>query len=300
MQRLFLMAMLLTIAACGAGAQTIDEGFEQWKEALGSEAPVGWSGSAAGCGIDSAARSGRFAASVWNWYYYGKGFFVMGEGLDHPSIPYGLDRTGTAIDFKPARITGYYRYRAGDIAEGEQADSAVVLVLLKKYNHETGRPDTVGYATAFLKPVDDYTPFTIDIIDAAPGMMPDSIALALISSNSGFCDVQSAGTCYYFTVDDLRLASPSGVSLSVADLLGQARVVPNPVWTVARITWDGGTFHPRMLRIYDVRGNLMRNVEGITGGGVTFDRSGLAPGSYIFELREAAGNAAVCGRFVVQ
>jgi hypothetical protein len=292
-----LLALAVIIAGVARG-QEINGEFEQWGMVNDRDLPFGWSGSSFGVGKVEGGNSGSFAASVWNWYYYGKGVLMLGENGDGMNIPY-LDRTGVPISFKPTRLTGYYKYRLGVTHDGT-VDSAMIVLLLKKFNPATRTCDTVGYATGYLMAAEEYTPFTIDIIDAAPGVQPDSIALAFVSSATGMCHIQGDGTCYYLSVDDVRLSASSGVSYGLNELLPEARVYPNPARGSVHVEWGENLERPHRLRVYGLSGRLVREIEGINGSNTSLDGTGLPPGEYLFDLAGDGGTVAARGRFVIR
>lgn len=276
-----LYAMALLALSTTAWGQIPGETFERWDSVETHEAPPGWYGGAFGSGKVESSHTGRYAASVWNWYFYAKGYMITGrQGESYID----LAQAGVPINYKPSKLTGYYRYDLG-LNQG-RSDSAVIYVMLKRYNAETGEPDTIGFAKKLLGPAAHYTPFTLDIPDRAQGILPDSITIAFVSSENGFCSNDTDGTCCYLSVDDLQLSVPSGVSYDAGALFSRARVYPLPLRTSGRIEWSARPGRSYTLRLYAITGALVRTVEGLTGGSAPIDRDGLPSGEYLFEIRD--------------
>lgn len=294
MKKWILSAVAIVAAATAAVAQIPQESFEKWDSVETVELPPGWYGGQFGSGKVESAHSGRYAASVWNWYYYAKGYLITG-----PRGTWFVDlaAAGVPIDYKPTKLTGYYRYDLG--RNQRKNDSAVAYVMLKRYNPETGKRDTIGFAKKLLGPAAAYTPFTVDIRDYAPGILPDSITLAFVSSDSGFCEGESDGNCCYLSIDDIQLSLSSGVSYDARPLFDAARVYPTPLRSSGRIEWSARAGTSYTLRLYSVSGALVRTVDGLTGGSARIDRAGLPSGEYLFEIRHGDGVAGR-GRVVVE
>jgi hypothetical protein len=297
----WILSAALMLLASTAWAQVPREDFERWDSTgNGGVAPPGWSGTFFGYGKDENAHSGHYGASVWNWYFYATGYLMTGgEQANYNDLISG----GVPISFKPVRLSGYYRYELGHNrghSDSTHSDSALVLLMLKRYNTAAGHADTIAYERMRLPAATAYTPFSIDIRDRAPGIDPDSVVIAFVSSDGGFCDSASSGTCLYFTVDDVQLSAASGVPYNVSSLLESARVYPSPVRTVARVTWDALPGREYTLLAYSSAGELVRVMKPVTGGDAPFDRSGLASGVYLLEIRDDAGHSAAHGSVVVE
>ncbi len=288
-----LMLMSLGIAR----AQEINGGFEQWRVVVnGHQIPVGWSGYGFACGRAEQARSGASAVTIWNWYTHAQGVLMLGGPQEDHGLAFPFEQTGIPISFKPARLAGYYRYLVGELTSGP-TDSAVVVVVLKKYNYTKRAADTVGLAMQYLMAAGEYTPFTVDITDMAPGVTPDSIAISFLSSTAARC---ADNTCCYLSLDDLKLSAPSGVWYGLDRSLQDARVYPNPTSGNLRIEWGTELERPHLLRVYSASGQLVRQRGGVRGSSTTFDGGELPPGQYLFDLLGDRGAVAARGRFLVE
>lgn len=187
--------------------------------------PQEWSSDGHGSGSSSLSHSGNFSMSVWNWYYYAKGFALNGFASSYLWAYQG----GTPYTQKATRLNGYYRYDTIDTYS--TGDSAMVAVLLKKYNTITQQVDTIGYGKIhlpFYAPSDEtFAAFSVDIDDWDSSQQPDSIVVLLLSSLNGFCANDDDGNCLYFNVDDLSLETPLGTT----DISGnkiETEIYPNP------------------------------------------------------------------------
>lgn len=290
-------AFVLPAAPSMLRAQAINGDFETWEpNGLDSATmrPVGWTADPFGSARTDRAQAGTYAVRVWNWYYYGKGSVVLGKGT--PSwISYGNE--GMPIANKPVRMTGYYLYEPGN--NSGRSDSGIVMVMLKRWNQERRAYDTVALGRAALPAVDAYTPFTMDIVDRMPGVMPDSITMVIISSDSGMCDVNGDGKCCYLSVDNLQLSTAAGTAYGIEALTGGVDVVPNPVRAQARIRLGGIGEGRFSVRIYTADGRLVRTLKADEAREVAFDRAGMPSGAYMFEARNLLDRVIGMGRFVV-
>lgn len=290
-------AFMLPAAPSILRAQAINGDFEAWEyNGLDTSTirPVGWAADPIGSTRTDRAQTGTYAVRVWNWYYYGKGSVVLGKG-SHSWISYGNE--GMPIANKPVRLTGHYLYEPG--RNNGRSDSGIVMVMLKRYNQERRTYDTVALGRAALPAADAYTPFVMDIVDRMPGVMPDSITMVIISSDSGFCDVDSDGRCCYLSVDDLRLSTAAGTAYGIEALTGGVEVVPNPVRAQASIRLGGISEGCFSVRIYTADGRWVRTLRVDEQREVAFDRAGMPSGAYMFEARNLRDRVIGMGRFVV-
>ncbi len=291
-----LLILIVILAPCAAWAQLPNPGFETWEPRNGSETPAGWYSGGLGAGRTRPAHSGQNSVTVWNWYYYSRGYVIAG-GSETANL-FALERTGVPIETKPARLSGYYMYDVGP--NQGHSDSAVVVLLLKRYNRSADSVEIVGSGTLKLPPAAEYTRFVLNVQDHMPGINPDSIVVALISSDSGFCGLESDGTCCYFTVDDLTLDLASGVSLDAGQLFAPAAVHPNPMRGAARLEWtDPGSRASRVV-IYDARGAVARTITNPSGGACLLGGDQFSAGAYRFAVIDALGNTMASGGFVVE
>lgn len=295
MRRLILSMLLALVAPVLTCGQVVNGGFEDWEKRGPGEHPVGWYSNGIGVGKTETSHNGRFAVTVWNWYYYSRGYVVSGEAEASWLDP---ERGGVPIGFKPARLSGFYRYELG--SNSGKKDSAVVVVVLKRFNVTTQTPEVISTSALRLGPAAAFTPFSLDIEQGASDAMPDSIAIALISSDSGFCSVESDGTCLYFSVDELRLENSAGLPFDAMTLFERASVTPNPVRGIARAVWPLSSGRAVRVAVYTAAGTLARTIQGLSGSEAFISSEGLAVGRYFFEAIGADGRIVARGSFAVE
>ncbi|HVI45790.1 MAG TPA: PCMD domain-containing protein [Chitinophaga sp.] len=178
-------------------------GFESWN----GNQPLSWNLSASGSARATGGHSGQYAAQIWNWYYYVKGFLTNGNVFN--AMPgYDYNNTGgIAVSERPAALTGYYKYEPG--SNDGKKDSAIAIIALRKYNAATRKSEKVAYTEVSLGPSSQYKLFRIPV-SYASSVVPDSLVVTFISSRNGFCSGASNGNCLYLTLDDLALECSSG------------------------------------------------------------------------------------------
>lgn len=92
-------------------------------------------------------------------------------------IPGQTIRLGKPYTDKPLRFTGFYRYYP------VAGDSALIEVLLTKYNTSLGKRDTVAITKNILKnEVSTYTAFDYSLNYLNPGLTPDTVTILCVSS----------------------------------------------------------------------------------------------------------------------
>lgn len=234
-------------------AQTLpNPDFEQIINISGTDFPVGWSPNQNGTSVSTISHSGNYSMAVWNWYYYSPGYAQ--NGAEH-WIPEAY-KGGTPYTGKAIKLNGFYHYDT--TGTDSDHDSAVIAVLLKKFNTGTQQVDTVGYGMIRLPhhAPGDYTfaPFELTINDVQPGIHPDSIVVFVRSSENGFCSVSGSGNCLYFYVDQLSLETIMGTT----DLQGNyidMELFPNP--TNKQFTLRFLKEEQRDIFIYAANGSLV-------------------------------------------
>jgi len=77
----------------------------------------------------------------------------------------------------------------------------------------------------------------------------------------------------------------------------EIRSYPNPFSELTRIEYPDPNGMEYQLRIYNLSGKMVREIIGITGGEVFFERENLAAGYYVFELK---GEKQYRGKFVIR
>ena len=224
------------------------------------------------------AAAGNYSMSVWNWYYYAEGMTVNGDptSLSNPAI-----NGGTPFIHKPAYIEGYYHYdTTGTFSDN---DSAVVEVLLKKFNSTTQSIDSVAYGEAHLPATDltqNFVQFEVYITDLMPGINPDSIVVTLKSSIDGFCESSLSGNCLYFYVDELNAAFPLGNKIPI--FKEKADIWPNPMTDVINFSIPNQEI--AKIEIINMNGQIVKSQT--INNQETIQVESLKPGAYLISIEQ--------------
>lgn len=269
--------VLLLLALLSPGiltAQDVNGSFESWENRDGREQPNGWTTSYFGSSRSNPGRDGSCVA-VWNWYSYARGIAALGATAEAGPV---LESGGMPISTPPARVSGYYRYIPG--SNSDRADSAVVLVGLKRWNGSLDRTEVVASVELHLPPTSEWTSFEAVIPD--PTATPDSLAIAFISSVNGFCGPDSSNCCYFY-IDDVALTGASGVPTSIDDLLHTSRVIPNPTNGSSCIEFDPEPDTEYSLTITDVNGRPLVDRRRVDAR-IELSRYALPTGAYRYMI----------------
>lgn len=274
-------------ASLGLAAQSpIPAGdFEAWSPGTGNqyEEPTGnwWTtlnalkllGGPATVTKTTDAHGGTYAAKMtsgqWNTILL-PGLLVSGD-FDANSSTFLI--TGQPFTDRPSTFQGWYKYFPAN------GDSAGIAALLTRWDAANGRRDTLGIAAIVLyDTVATYTEYVLPFVYSSLTAAPDSLTLALVSSQGGNNFIGQPGSTLY--ADDLSfdyaLASPEPVAV-----LGY--ISPNPI-TAGRlqVSLTGGQAH---LRVMDLLGRV-RHTADLRGRTHTVVLAGLEPGIYFVELTQ--------------
>jgi hypothetical protein len=280
MTRLSILILLFNVRTYYC--QIPNPGFETWVNASGFAMPAGWSGSGYGLDSSSNAHSGNYAASIWTWYTYAPGYIVNGN--DPQSFDYV--KSGTPINYKPSYLEGYYHFDSTNVYN---KDSALVYIILKRYNTSTNTRDTVGLAYHKLPFNLSYQYFSVPITDKMPGLAPDSIVV-LISTQDRVVDFGDAdntcnngvNTCAYLYIDDLALSSPAAIRETKET---QLNVYPNPA-SANDFLYVRAPFGVLDLTIRNNLGETFTLPIMQTSSGLAVSTKDLQSGVYFIELRD--------------
>ena len=246
-----------------------------------------WEGDGFGGAPSTIAQSGNYSMRIWNWYWYGRAYAYNGN---NPSLGFGSAyKGGTPYTQKALKLNGYYRYDTSYTQTED--DSAVVAVLLKKYNTTLQKVDTIGYGFVHLpshSPGDNsFAPFEVSIQDWQPGIEPDSIVVYMQSSISGFCAMSTNGECLYFNVDNLSLETPLGIT----DIKGNKiapKVFPNPASNDFSIEFTVDVISS--VKIYSITGNLVYLLTQHDSPLLNISLNNFDEGMYLVEITDSKGN----------
>ena len=280
----FITFIFLICAAVCQGQFLPNNDFEKWAANPSDTLPTDWGNSYFGVGRTTNSSHGDYAVTIWNWYSYAKGRLALGGkdileyDLIRSGIEYPIESSGTFV------LTGEYKYVLGNNGgQGTTDDSAVVFVLLKKYNKTTGQPDTVAYSIAKLGPSATYKLFSIPVYVPGPA---DSLAILFYSSEKGFCSLQSDGNCLYLTLDNLNTSFFEGLGVSTISAQKEFAPFPNPF--IDAISFGYATTDSQ-LRITNSLGGQLYGEKFTIGDMVVFDGRTLPSGMYFYSLTTSKG-----------
>lgn len=280
-----------------ATAQTLPNANFEQTDTIGSFPFISdWEGDGFGGAPSIVSQNGNYSMMIWNWYWYSRAYAYNGN---NPSLGFGSAyKGGTPYTQKALKLNGYYRYDTSYTQTED--DSAIVAVLLKKYNATLQKVDTIGFGEVHLpsySPGDNsFAPFEVNIQDWQPGIQPDSIVVYMQSSISGFCAMSTNGECLYFNVDNLSLETPLGIT----DINGnkiKPQIYPNP--SNGNFTIDFPQGEMESIKIISIDGKLIH--ETSVNGMRKFDLSltDITTGIYIAEIKIVDG-LVMTERFVIE
>jgi len=277
----------------GVKAQITNNGFETLTTTSTDTVPAHWFMGDFGSVVSTNAHSGAYAMSVWNWYYYAPGYAVNGEadlfGAPFSGTPYLYG--GEPISFKPTGLAGFYLYDT--TTNGGDLDSAMIQIVLSRYNSTSGEREAVGFGEKRLPVAANYTAFSIPV-NYTSALMPDTVVVAVLSSMNGMCNVSSSGTCLYLTVDDLALETTSGL-VDFNRKNETAKVYPNPAQDKLTIDVAYASEKISQCVMTDIGGNVILQQEMLQNK-TTIPVAELAPGLYFYQLKDQAGNVHYTGK----
>lgn len=245
-----------------------------------------WEGDGFGGAPSIVSQNGNYSMMIWNWYWYGRAFAYNG---DKPSLGFGSAyKGGTPYTQKAIKLNGYYRYDTSYTQTED--DSAVVAVLLKKYNTTTQKVDTIAFGEVHLpsySPLDNsFAAFEVNIHDWQPGIQPDSIVVYMQSSISGFCAMSTNGECLYFNVDNLSLETPLGIT----DIKGnkiKPQIYPNP--SNGNFTIDFPQGEMESIKIISIDGRLIHETSVNELRKFDLSLTNISTGIYVAEIKTVDG-----------
>ena len=301
-------AAALLLIVTNSSAQTVpNASFENWTiDNDGTDSLIGWtsSNSAYQGSVpqwlykSTSPYSGSFAAQI-NSVGFGfisapvNGILVNGDAFIefsmNPQDHFYRSGGGTPVTGKPTSLSGYYKY------EVVQNDQAFGMAVLFKYNSATGARDTVGKGTMLMNPAPSWQPFTININDMMPSVMPDSVLTIFWASDTAYPTPYQA-----LYLDEFTLDYTTGVSET--DLEVQTDVFPNPAGDAAWLSFMMPSHGTVSLQVYDAQGRATEVVynDELPAGkhSIPLRTDLLSSGLYYYKL--TAGAASGSGKLLVE
>ncbi len=287
--------MLCVSAASG---QLVNTGFESWETSGSNIRPSGWDmyysnfalngDNSSICWQVSPAIEGSYSLRVSVWYYYTK-------SLAHQKAP---------VTTRPATLNGTYRYIDNSVAYMgglAEPDTAMVWVILTRWNTTTLHADTVGYGhqhlfatttdASFSCPV---TYSSIDMPDSVTVILDPSIVKRYLSVD-GYMTSNADGYGSSLTVDRISLDG-NVTEINNIHVSGIA-VYPNPATDY--ITVEPGDAHHYIITVMDVTGKVMKS-ERVGGGHTRVQVQDLPSGMYLMKMTDLENHIKGRTRFVKQ
>ncbi len=277
-----IILFLILTATVTSKAQFLNGGFENWSPittyTTDTLPDLWWSLNCNTVKQTTDAIQGSLASKIQGYMSCGiaQGIMINGQ---FPATGNIID-AGTPISGKPSYITGFYKFTGAGTG-----DSAEAIVILKKFNTFTNRPDTISIGSTALPPVAAYTPFTVTINDLSPGIDPDSI-IVIFNSSKYF----SVDTITYLMpslyIDKLTLP-PNFTGLEEAEsMLIRSVPYPNPAMENITIQLTAEEFVPYLsFFLYDVSGKLILNRAELKENKTMINCQELSKGTYFYLFR---------------
>ncbi len=266
MTRNLLITSLLCFATLSSAQKIPNGSFEEWVIQGNDTLPKGWTVSSFGAGRSADASHGESALNIWNWYCYAKGTATIST-----SFPYGPG---------VFHVNGSYKYILGQNGGSGQGadDSAVAIVVFRKYNQSTKTSDTLGFALAKLGPSHEYRSFDIGVLIPSEA---DTLELSFSSSEKGFCSSEDC-LCCYFTFDNLSWTALIGSTDDVFQRVEDHPATPNPfaTETLLGIAPEGGC----RLVASNLKGTDVYEQEFREGERVVLPAENLPSGTYLYRI----------------
>lgn len=202
--------------------------FEEWSPS-GSPAPFDWEFptnwtsnnattefTSAGVQKTTDSYEGTFAAQLTTVNAFGEftpAMIVNGDGdLNFGEFSVEIITAGDDLGTVPVAVSGYYKF-----SSTSDGDSGEAVLLLKKYNADLDKQDTVLLERKLLPPQEEYTLFSFDIEPLTES--PDSIILAFYSTREN--EPLAGGQ---LLIDEVSM----GVTGITDSELSEFQIYPNP------------------------------------------------------------------------
>jgi hypothetical protein len=276
--RTYLSIVLLNFICINIKAQIPNQDFEQWTISGIDTTLNSWSQSSFGAAQNPSAFTGQYAVTVWNWYYYGKGYISNNLLNSLPMIGNFETEGGSPINYRPTAFSFFFKYDLG-LNQGA-SDSAVVQLSMRKRNLN-GSIDTIAYNIVTLPPTPQFTPygFNINYLSSA---IPDTFVISFLSSKSGFCDPTSDGNCLYLTIDNINFITTLNIEKT-----DQANftIYPNPASNFLQTQLPNKLIgQPFSYQIVNISGQIIQQEVALNYNSIITLNNKIKSGIYFIKL----------------
>jgi hypothetical protein len=267
-------------------SQLLNGGMENYTLTPSDTVPTDWTADtywSTAVGKSTDAHSGNYSFAINTWYSYSPGRFVNGDGSSL-SLLFDWMYAGTPSTTKYSQLSGWYKY-----IDTVYNDSAIVKVLLKKWNTAQNKIDSVALGEAKLPFADVWTNFTVNINDLAPGVSPDSVVVFFMSFDylKGTQPICQSNLCRYLYLDDLSLTG----TLSVADNKKQSEL---KCWNFQRELFVTSSLNEKQsAQLFCAEGKFIRALT-IQPGKNVIDLNNIEAGFYFLRIENASSNFKFC------
>ncbi|MBN8672022.1 MAG: T9SS type A sorting domain-containing protein [Chitinophagales bacterium] len=266
MKQIFLITLLALSSS--AQAQLVNSGFENWTMVGSTNRLDGWMHMVGfsqnpgpnffGTWRADTAAVGTHALRLSRWYNYTCDWI----------------RQIAPVNARPYGISGLYKYEETELHGGNQ-DSALVEMVLTKWNATTLKPDTVGTGVKMLLAASTFTPFNCPVTYTSADV-PDTAIISMRPMPWGSPHINMTGWGSYLTVDDISFQERS---TAVKELTANnLQVYPNPVANKLYVNTDTKA----TACITDMTGKVLQTTIVDNNSGI--DVSRLQPGNYLLTI----------------
>lgn len=189
-----------------------------------------------------------------------------GANVDHAS------GGGTPLSFKPTALNGYYK--ATTLTPG---DLPFAKVLLTKYDSILHQRDTVSYSEFNFTTNENFTPFSIPLVDLMEGVIPDTITTIFYSSNPATVNEFDVWSNLYLDSISLSPSNPTDIDIN-SSLNAELNVFPNPTSGEFRI--ENITHSITQIEIYNQIGMKVKSINLQPDRTLSIDMSSYPAGMY--------------------
>lgn len=267
MKKIFVI--MLIVFSTNAKAQLANAGFETWTtDGAGNNILTGWmhmSGTTQNPGpyyfgtwrADTAAV-GAHALRLSRWYNYTCDWI----------------RQKSPVSNRPYGVSGLYTYTQTELDNGN-VDSALVEIVLTKWNTTTLKPDTIGKGVKLLTAATAFTAFNCPVTYTLAAV-PDTAIVTMRPMPWASAHINMSGWGSYFTVDDISFQERSTAVKAL--IANKAQVYPNPVANKLYVNTDGKA----TADITDMTGKVLLTTTVDKNSAI--DVSRLHPGNYVLTI----------------